>query len=191
MARLYVTDTLSQGGAVRRERVMNRLQQTAQTSKYSDCFALLDQDEDGLIGPEELTVALSSIGLRPDADAINDLIREVSQSDVRGDISGIYKDDLEKFLERHLTSSSNPSGSLSHQAAAAELRTGFQLLGASKQVITAADIRAMMARVGTEITEEEAEELVFQHDRSDKGGLTLEEFVAMVTDGGSSMAKML
>lgn len=40
---------------------------------------------------------------------------------------------------------------------------------------------------------QEAEELVFQHDRADKGGLTLEEFVAMVADTNATagLAKMI
>ncbi|KAF4706743.1 hypothetical protein FOZ63_033600 [Perkinsus olseni] len=189
-ARLHVTEAQPQGGAMRRARVMARLQQTEQTSKYSDCFALLDQDEDGFIGPEELTVALSSIGLRPDAADISELIKEVSQPNAREELPGIFKDDLEKFLERHLT---NPSNGSSHQTVAAELKTGFQLLSGAKQIVTAGDIRSMMVKVGTELTEEEAEELVFQHDRTDKGGLTLEEFVAMVADTSAvaTMAKMV
>lgn len=77
---------------------------------------MLDQDEDGLIGPEELMVALSSIGwhfsntrstrwtgLRPDATEIDELMREVSQGGGGGEIPGIHKDAFEKFLERHLT----------------------------------------------------------------------------------------
>ncbi|KAF4757966.1 hypothetical protein FOZ63_009439, partial [Perkinsus olseni] len=97
---------------------------------------------------------------------------------------------LEKFLERHLT---NPNNGSSHQTVAAELKTGFQLLSGAKQIVTAGDIRSMMVKVGTELTEEEAEELVFQHDRADKGGLTLEEFVAMVADTSAvaTMVKMV
>ncbi|KAF4691350.1 hypothetical protein FOZ60_015756 [Perkinsus olseni] len=182
-ARLHVTEAQPQGGAMRRARVMARLQQTEQTSKYSDCFALLDQDEDGFIGPEELTVALSSIGLRPDAADISELIKEVSQPNAR------------RGATRHIQrrSGKNPNNGSSHQTVAAELKTGFQLLSGAKQMVTAGDIRSMMVKVGTELTEEEAEELVFQHDRADKGGLTLEEFVAMVADTSAvaTMAKMV
>ncbi|KAF4659397.1 hypothetical protein FOZ61_004756 [Perkinsus olseni] len=189
-ARLHVTEAQPQGGEMRRARVMARLQRTEQTSKYSDCFALLDQDEDGFIGPEELTVALSSIGLRPDAADISELIKEVSQPNAGEELPGIFKDDLEKFLERHLT---NPNNGSSHHTVAAELKTGYQLLSGAKQMVTAGDIRSMMVKVGTELTEEEAEELVYQHDRADKGGLTLEEFVAMVADTSAvaTMAKMV
>eukprot|EP01113_Clastostelium_recurvatum_P022449 TRINITY_DN267_c0_g1_i2.p1 TRINITY_DN267_c0_g1~~TRINITY_DN267_c0_g1_i2.p1 ORF type:complete len:156 (-),score=22.64 TRINITY_DN267_c0_g1_i2:65-532(-) len=138
-----------------------------QLADYREAFDLFDKDGNGQISAYELQEILRFLRLPCTLEDAVNMINEVD-TDRNGTI------EWAEFLELVGRRTTNTSEDV-------ELKTAFEAFDLNKDgVITAADLRAVMASVGEPLSEEDVWVMIRETDSDNDGRVTLEDFVRII-----------
>ena len=139
-----------------------------QISEFKEAFLLFDQDGDGNITANELGIVMRSLGKDPTDAELRDMINDVD-TDGNGTI------DLAEFIAMM-------ARKLKEDDAEKEFMEAFHVFDKDGDgLISAKELRLVLASLGEEPTEEEAEEMIRDADANGDGFVDYEEFVKMMT----------
>ncbi|TPX31142.1 hypothetical protein SmJEL517_g05469 [Synchytrium microbalum] len=143
----------------------------AQKAEFSECFKVFaGRGSHGHIGAKELMNAMKSVGLNPTEAEVTSLINEV---DTTG--KGNITEDQFLVMMAHKT-----KGGQAHEDER-EFRAAFNLLDADQDGrISATELRTILKGFGEDLTTDEVDELIKEHDVDGDGYLGYEEFVKML-----------
>ena len=134
---------------------------------YKDLFYLIDNDKSGYIDIQELADIMKALGLTPNQAELIGIIEEVDK-----DHSG--KIELKEFLDLFSRKIKNPDT----EEDLIETFKKFDTDG--NGLITAKELRHVMATLGENMTEEEADEMIREADKDEDGYINYQEFVKIM-----------
>ena len=109
-------------------------------AEYKECFNLYDQDNDGLISPDQVLVVMRSLGQSPTVREVNRLLAK----------TGKTKINFPEFLELMWQFTQKPRN------AEQEIYTGFQMYDKEKTGrVSVKDLKHILTRTGEKLTSEE------------------------------------
>lgn len=135
-----------------------------QVEEFREAFALFDQNGDGAINAEELSVVLKTLGRRATMEEIKAMIAE-------GDDDGSGCIEFSEFLKLM-------ASRLYETDSVEEMREAFLVFDRDKSgCITASELKHVMNSLGEDVTTEEVEEMIREADADGDGELSFEEGV--------------
>ncbi|KUJ20159.1 calmodulin-like protein [Mollisia scopiformis] len=138
-----------------------------QVEEFKRVFTLVDKNNDGNITTTSLGSVMRSLGQTPTDAELLDIINE-ADTDHDGTI------DFPEFLAMMATKSKAVDTE-------AEIRAAFTVFDRNGDgVISAAELREVMASIGEKLTDAEVEEIVREVDRDGDGGIDFEEFLQVL-----------
>ena len=148
------------------EDVLKRSMETEE-EEYKEEFRLLDRNKDGVLTIAEIEQALLKRGIRLSKEKLSDFCKEV-------DSNGMGRIDERDFINLMKSHSKVPD----HLA---DLKVVFDAFDADgSNALTKENLKAAMREFGSELTNEELDELYLVYDKDRNGKLTFDEFVKIV-----------
>lgn len=147
-----------------------------QVAEFRETFAFFDKDGDGCITLEELDTVVRSLGQTPTREELAEMIRDV---DVDGNGTIEFAEFLALMARKASRGGENGGGGDdSGDAADEELREAFKVFDKDQDgLISAAELRHVMANIGERLTDEEVGEMISEADVDGDGQINYEEFV--------------
>ncbi|KAK6170336.1 hypothetical protein SNE40_018750 [Patella caerulea] len=140
-----------------------------QISQLKETFAAFDENGDGAITTSELGKVLKSIGQNPTEAELKDMINEV-------DADGNGTVDFSEFVTMM-------ARKMNDRDTEDELFTAFCLFDEDKDgYISIDEMRLVMKKLGENLTDEEAHDMIRLADLDGDGKVNYSEFVKMMTD---------
>uniref|UniRef100_A0A0D9XTM5 EF-hand domain-containing protein n=1 Tax=Leersia perrieri TaxID=77586 RepID=A0A0D9XTM5_9ORYZ len=136
-----------------------------QISDFRDAFSLFDKNNDGCISREELATVLTSLGMAPSQEDLQDMIVAVDE-DGNGTIEF---DEFLSIMKKKLHENGNDDEE--------ELRKAFRIFDKDDNgFISPNELRMVMASLGDELTEHEIDDMMKAADTNNDGQVDYEEF---------------
>nr|8B6Q_A Chain A, Haloalkane dehalogenase,Calmodulin-1,Haloalkane dehalogenase,Calmodulin-1,M13 peptide [synthetic construct] len=143
-----------------------------QIAEFKEAFSLFDKDGDGTITTKELGTVMRSLGQNPTEAELQDMINEV---DADGDGTIDFPEFLTMMARKMKDTDSEE-----------EIREAFRVFDKDGNgYISAAELRHVMTNLGEKLTDEEVDEMIREADIDGDGQVNYEEFVVMMTAGGT------
>ncbi|CAH1794489.1 unnamed protein product [Owenia fusiformis] len=141
----------------------------SETTDLKEAFQLFDKDGDGRISIEEVKTVVSSLQQDIDEDQLQEMFNEV-------DTDGSGSIELEEFVQMMCSYRG------SWQDPELEMKQAFKMFDKDGDgVISATELRSVMASLGESMTREEVEELIKDADIDGDNQVNYEEFVTMMS----------
>mmetsp|Transcript_19087 Transcript_19087/g.62923 ORF Transcript_19087/g.62923 Transcript_19087/m.62923 type:complete len:170 (+) Transcript_19087:269-778(+) len=140
--------------------------------EFKELFNLVDEDKGGSISPQELGSLMETLGLKPNQDELNAMIREIDE-DGNGEIDF---DEFVQVMSRKVQPTYTPE----------EVKAAFKVFEAPNSglppghVKTSALERALTTYGTEKLTVEEAQDLLSQVDPENTGSVNYIEYVNMM-----------
>ena len=139
----------------------------AQIAELKEVFALFDKDGDGTITATELGTVMKNLGQCPTESELQDMVNEV-------DLDGNGTIDFPEFLG--LVGRMMKEGQSDD-----EMKEAFDIFDRDGNgLISAHELRNVMANLGEHLTDEELEEMMKEADQDHDGHLNFEEFKCLM-----------
>jgi len=139
-----------------------------QTAEFREAFALFDKDGDGTISTKELGTVMKSLGQKPTAAELADMINEVD-ADGNGEI------DFEEFLTMM-------AKKLKETDLEEDIREAFRVFDTnSSGIISTMELRHIMSNLGEKLKDSEIDEMILHADIDGDGSVNYNEWVTMMT----------
>lgn len=136
-------------------------------SELKDVFSSFDLDGDGMITTKELGIVLKHLGMNPSDAELHDMIDAVD-SDGNGTI------DFPEFLNMM-------SSKIADLGTEEEIRETFLFFDKNGDgVISARELRLVMANLGEKMSDEEINEMIQEADINGDGVINYEEFTRVM-----------
>ena len=133
----------------------------------SSVFELLDKDKDGVLSGADVRHLFAAMGIRLSDEDTSRLVALMTGSERAKNA------DKSTFVER--MSVNGRTEDLQE-----EIMEGWRVLNPENSgTVSAPQVKDLLEKIGVMLTDEEAGELILQHDRSSKGGLSFDEFSSM------------
>ncbi|CZR64427.1 probable calmodulin [Phialocephala subalpina] len=140
-----------------------------QVEEFKRVFSLFDKNGDGNITSSELGAVMKSLGQNPSETELQDIVNE-------GDTDADGAMDFPEFLYIMSQKSRNSDANLE-----AELKAAFAVFDKDNDgVISAKELREVMASIGEKLTDAEVEEVMREVDRDGNGSIDFEEFLQVL-----------
>ncbi|KAF8859290.1 BC4, calmodulin [Acephala macrosclerotiorum] len=138
-----------------------------QVEEFKRVFALFDKNGDGNITSSELGAVMRSLGQNPSDAELQDIVNE-------GDTDADGAMDFPEFLSMM----ARKSKSLDTES---ELKAAFAVFDKDNDgVISAAELRDVMASIGENLTDAEVDEVMKEVDQDGNGSIDFEEFLQVL-----------
>ncbi|XP_009386769.2 calmodulin-like [Musa acuminata AAA Group] len=139
-----------------------------QITEFYETFCLFDKDGDGSIALEELSMVITSLGLKPFQEELQGMISE-------GDVDGNGTIEFAEFL-----------GLMAHKMkdidSEEELKEAFKVFDKDQNgYISEAELRKVMMSLGEKLTDEEVAQMIREADLDGDGQVNFEDFVQMMS----------
>ncbi|KAJ9105317.1 Calmodulin-like protein 1 [Naganishia friedmannii] len=141
-----------------------------QKQEIKEAFDLFDTDHDGAIDYHELKVAMRALGFELKKAEVLKLIRD---HDRQGDDLMEF-DDFNKIMTQHILAR-DPMD---------DIRRAFRLFDDDNTgKISLRNLRRVAKELGESLSEEELQAMIDEFDLDQDGEISIEEFIAIMTDG--------
>ncbi|XP_039144986.1 calmodulin-like [Dioscorea cayenensis subsp. rotundata] len=138
-----------------------------QIADFKEVFKLFDRDGDGQITAQELGTVMRSLGQNPTEDELKAMI-----DDVDADLNGTI--DFSEFLNLMVHKMEDADSEK-------EMREAFKIFDKDQNgLISADELRSVMANLGEKLTDEEVNEMIREADIDGDGQVNYEEFVRIM-----------
>lgn len=138
-----------------------------QLTEFKEAFMLFDKNGDGSISTSELGSVMRSLGQNPTHTELNDIIREV-------DADGDGRIDFSEFITMMVKKMKDTGGE-------DEIHEAFKVFDKDGNgFISGAELRAVMANLGEDVTDKEVNEMIREADKDGDGQVNYQEFVQMM-----------
>ncbi|XP_043195790.1 neo-calmodulin-like isoform X1 [Amphibalanus amphitrite] len=139
-------------------------------AEFKEAFMLLDRDEDGIINMSELGVVMKSLGQRPTATELRQMITTVDQE-------GMGQIEFNEFLQVM-------ARKMAGMATEEELKEAFKVFDKDKDgFLSVSELRRIMTSMGEKLTKAEVEDMISEADKNGDGRINYREFVQVLTCG--------
>jgi len=136
-------------------------------ANFKKAFSLFDKDGDGSITVKELRIVMRQLGQNPSDAEIREMVAEV-------DIDGSGTIDFNEFLI--VMARQNPDYDLEE-----EYRQAFKVFDRDGDgLISAAELKHVMANLGDKFSDEEVRELIREADMDNDGHINYVEFTRLM-----------
>ncbi|KAJ9095755.1 Calmodulin-like protein 1 [Naganishia cerealis] len=160
------TNGISSGSGQQQQRQLSE----EQKQEIKEAFDLFDTDHDGAIDYHELKVAMRALGFELKKAEVLKLIRD---HDRQGDDLMEF-DDFNKIMTQHILAR-DPMD---------DIRRAFRLFDDDNTgKISLRNLRRVAKELGESLSEEELQAMIDEFDLDQDGEISIEEFIAIMTDG--------
>jgi len=136
-------------------------------ANFKKAFSLFDKDGDGSITVKELRIVMRQLGQNPSDAEIREMVAEV-------DIDGSGTIDFNEFLI--VMARQNPDYDLEE-----EYKQAFKVFDRDGDgLISAAELKHVMANLGDKFSDEEVRELIREADMDNDGHINYQEFTRLM-----------
>jgi calmodulin len=139
-----------------------------QIAEVREAFELFDKDHSGYINSKELGMVMRSLGQNPTEQELMDMINEVDE-----DGSGTV--DFPEFLNMMAKKIQNTD------SVEDEIKEAFRVFDKEgRGHISTEEFRFVMRNIGSQMTDEEIEEMIEEADHDHDGLISYDEFAALL-----------
>jgi len=138
-----------------------------QLAELKEAFSLFDKNGDGTISAVELGAIMQSLGQKPTAAELRDMIHEVDTNNS----GAIDFNEFVQLMGRKITTGDKDS----------EFREAFKLFDKNGDGhISSAELKEVMLSIGEKMNDKEVEQMIKEADTDGDGEINFTEFVKMM-----------
>lgn len=138
-----------------------------QLAEYKEAFSLFDKNGDGTISETELMQVMTSMGHKPTATELKDMMHEI-------DADGNNSIDFQEFVELML----RKTGGTSDEGEYKEAFSVFDKDGDG--LISYKELKEVMAQLGEKMSDQDVTDMMKEADQDGDGFINYTEFVRML-----------